>query len=709
VAAILAASALVGSALLFLVEPMTARALLPGFGGSAAVWNTCLVFFQGLLLAGYAWSHFGVRWLGTRRQMAAQTTLVLVALAFVLWRPVLAQGQAPALGWPVPALLASLAVATGPAFFALSTNSTVVQHWAAAAGREPWWLYAAGNAGSLAALAAYPLLVEPRLGLRAQEAAWKAGFAIFAALTMAAILAVRRRIPADTPVREPAQDAGAAQIARWVLRPLVASALLQSTTLVLANEVASMPLLWAAALGLYLLSWVLAFAPRVPYPRAFLEIVAGLGIAGGLSLAARLSYEARPAIALMLATLLAGCWICHADLVRDRPAASGLTGFYLWTSAGGFAGALLCNVVAPRVFDGIAEFPLSLAALAAMLALGPGAGGGLRAALRTRAVRWRLAITAVLLSASVALARAQPQGGWSNLPAALVGLAAVWRAPAQLPVAAAAVAVLVASDAVGADASLRERRRSFYGELRVMDAGDWRILAHGTTTHGVQLVDPPARWPAAYYHPQAPLGALVAAQSAGARIGLVGMGAGALAALTRTGQEATFFELDPEVEPLARRHFTFLTQARAPPRIVVGDARRTLESVAPGTFDLLVLDAFSGDAVPVHLLTREAVALCAERLAPEGILAVHISNRYFDLGPVLVGAARALGLQARGNDFTASPEQRRQGVMSLSVVALSRTAAALARLPGDGWQSIGGTEVEWTDDRSSLLDVWAGP
>lgn len=606
-AATLAASAF----LLFLVEPLVARQLLPRFGGSAAVWLTALLFFQGALLLGYLAADLAARRLSPRAQAIALGLLYLAGLAT---QPVSAGGAA---GGDQPALrvLAALAASVGLPFLALSATGPLVQAWWARTRGAPWRLYAVSNAASLLGLFAYPAALEPLFELQTQARLWSAGY-----LVAAALVAVTGWRAATAPPAPAAAGAGeirarAPRRWAWLVLPACTSALLLAVTAHLTQNVAPIPLLWVLPLAAYLLSFVLAFeGARPPLRRVWLPL-AVLGL-GALARAASAPAPDRAwvAIAVEVLALLAACTAAHGELARERPAGAAATRFYLALSAGSALGALWVAVAAPLAFRTELELPLSLLGLAATLA----------------ALLWREALEVP---------------GW--VPRTRVtrtaSLLVLWLLAVQLAVGEAS-----------ARRALVWAGRSFYGALRVADDTSApelraRLLFHGNTIHGQELLPPadPGR-PLGYYGPTSGAGrALQAlrARSPALRVGLVGLGVGVLAAWCRPGDAYAFYELDPLVIEVAQRQFGFLRRC-AGAAVLPGDARLTLAGQPPQRFDLLVLDAFSSDAIPLHLLTREAFVLFASHLAPGGLLAVHISNRSVDLSPVLASHAAALGLQA---------------------------------------------------------------
>ena len=697
--------------LLFLVEPMIAKMELPRFGGSPAVWNTCLVFFQILLLAGYGYSHFAARRMSLRNQLLVHGVLLLLPLAVL--PPTLSAHTPPPGVWPVPSLVVALTVAVALPFLLLSTNASLVQHWyALGAGGEPYFLYSASNAGALIALLSYPLLIEPGLGLTWQRRGFAVGYVLFVALSGAFMWRVWRARGAQSThdsAREPAASDPAlltppttrARL-RWAGRAAVASALLLAVSLRIATDVASVPLLWVVPLGLYLVSFIVAFLPRGRYPRRALSLAAAYLIA--VEIAPPVQDLPWLQLALPLALLFVGCWVCHADLAEDRPAPAHLTDFYLWVAVGGCVGGLFCNLVAPLLFRSVAEYPIALVLLAFVLAVGDQPGALVRA-LRRPAPYVGLLALALVAFGGAWLAQRSGQA-WLRpvslgvLLLALIARKIVW----VFPVAALVFATALLN--VPLTGSRLAAERSFFGTLRVVQLGANRALIHGTTYHGMQQTEPLRKEPLLYYHRASPLTEIMRAQPPGARIAITGLGTGGLAAWSQPGQSVTYYELDPTIEPIARRWFTYLADSPASLRTVVGDARLTLPEAPAHGFSLVFLDAFSSDAVPVHLLTIEALQLYLDKLAPSGVLAFHISNRYLDLARVLRGDARALGLASAIRRFRPTPAQQEDGASPIDVVLLAREESALTPFRATGWLPLGATpSTTWTDDRSSLLGL----
>jgi hypothetical protein len=715
-------AAALGAFLLFCVQPMIARMVLPRFGGAPAVWSTCMVFFQAALLAGYGYAHAATGRLGVRRQALFHLGLLALPVAAL---PITVRDGGPTGGVPPALLLLGRLLATaGLPFFVVAATAPLLQRWFAETDHpragDPYFLYAASNAGSLLALVGYVTVVEPNLTLRAQSRLWAAGYVVLAGL-VAACAVVLRRSPALAP-ESPAMagsPVSTRERARWLALAFTPSSLLLSVTTYLTTDLAPVPLLWVVPLALYLLSFVVAFAS----PPAWLVRGSALALAPAVVLTLALTFRAVavPLWAMFLvhlSTFTLAATACHAELARRRPPPDRLTEFYLIVSAGGALGGLLNALVAPAVFVWVAEYPLGLA-LAAWLVPAAGGVGGPRGS-RPRAARaLDLALPVLLGAVSYEALRL-----WVGRPPAvaqLVPLAAclafIGRPPRFALGLAAVAAVLNAFH--DADQHVVLRERDFFGVLRV--SADFppgmNTLVHGNTVHGMQRRgrDPAVRSvPLMYYHPAGPIGQVFLAYDGTPvtrRVGVVGLGVGSLAAFGKPGREFTFFEIDPAVERIARdpAYFHHLEDSPARCRVVLGDARLSLAREPHGAFGLIVLDAFNGDAVPVHLLTREALRAYLARLADGGLIALHISNNYLDLGPVVRELARDAGLAGLDlNEVTLPLADFQQGRRLAHWVVLARRPADLARLRGrPGWRPLEGPHEAplWTDDHSALLGL----
>jgi hypothetical protein len=750
-----AATLFLGAALLFWVEPLVAKSLLPALGGTPAVWNTCMLFFQAALLAGYAYALALTRRLKVSAQAAAHLALLLAAAAATLPLRVgeAASAGAPPQGEPVWWLLATLLRTLGLPFFALSATAPLLQKWFSRtrhpSARDPYFLYAASNAGSLAALVCFPALLEPRLPLAGQGRLWAALYAALAVLVAACAL-VARRAGADG-AHEDADDAEGDEAAgarvnarrrlRWAFLAFVPSSLVLGVTTYVTTDVASVPLLWVVPLALYLLTFVLAFARKARLPGGFFveRLLPGAAIVLTLVYLSGATEPAWFLIVVHLLFLFVAAYACHYLLAEDRPRTRHLAEFYLTVAAGGAAGALFNALVAPMLFDTVVEYPLAVVlACLARLSVGAakkdeadaGVEGVDEDAEARRARRARLldvampvavALVVAVLSAlvmRVEMRSVERLAVAVGLPLMLVNHLFT-RRPLRFALALAAV-MLGSLFFREAGTRVLRTERNFYGVLKVVrDPSNLTLrLHHGSTIHGRQFEDASLRCePLSYYHRQGPLGSLFKAFDARAdaapRVAAVGLGAGSVVAYSRPGEEWTFYEINPAVVRLARDegYFTYLTScARAPYSIVLGDARLRLRDATDAGYQLIILDAFSSDAVPAHLLTREALGLYLQKLAPGGWLAFHVSNRSLDLHRVVAGLARDAALSALVyDDNTYDRESARE---PSHWIALARTDADLSALSADAhWQPLAPPRPTlWRDDFSDVVSVfkWGG-
>jgi SAM-dependent methyltransferase len=720
------ASIFTSAFLLFLVQPMIAKLGLPLFGGSPAVWTTCLVFFQTLLLGGYAYAHASGRVLGARRQMIVHAILLLAPL--LVLPPSLPVSAAPQPGaWPVPALVRALTLSVGLPFFVLSTNGTLAQRWyGLRSGREPYFLYAASNAGSFLALIAYPFLLEPSIDLAAQAKIFSIGYVAFVVLALASMALAWRaaaRPITPTPTPAPATESVATPPVStvgtplgWTLRAMVPSILLMAISLRITTDVGAVPLFWVVPLALYLLTFIIAFTPKLArLPRAVIALPT-VALAIVLLGYPQISNEGLWTMSLLLAVLFFGSWLCHADLARSRPAPERLTAFYLWISVGGALGSLLTNIVAPLVFSSVAEFPISLALVIVAAAIPSHLDfASIKKALRAPAFVGASLATISMLIVWAMLSRGSSQTTLTktvtHLPVFVLGaalLAGFVRARtigAELCVGAVLLAALLVPGTRRSGQQVLHTERSFFGTLKVTQIGRWRSLVHGTTNHGMERVDPPESPPTMYYHPTSPM-AWAVTHAPDGPLAVVGLGTGTLARLIRPTQSLTYYEIDRIVEPIARTWFTYVPKAKGPVRVVLGDARLSLKD-ATDQYHMILVDAFTSDAIPVHLLTEEAVRLYLSRLAPDGIVYFHISNRYLDLTPVIRSHVAELGLYGAANHYAPDDEAEDEGASATDVVAVTASRAALQKLLDAKWTELDKTKrkVRWTDARSSLIPV----
>jgi hypothetical protein len=713
---------LLSGALVFLIEPMIARMVLPILGGVPMVWNGCVVFFQIAMLAGYGYAFATSRWLSVRRHVPLHVALLASAL-FVL--PVLIRpgSVAPPSGQPLAWLLLLLAGTIGLPFFALSTTASVLQHWLSRtdhpAARDPYFLYVASNIGCLVALAAYPIVIEPTTTLSDQARLWMVGYAVFALLTAGCgLYAWRRPATPTTVVRDGlaalapavAEPLTTARRVRWVALAFVPSSLMLAVTSYVSTDIASVPLLWIVPLALYLLTFALAFGKRATTAGAVAARALPLLVVPlALVMIGHVSEPLLLILALHLGAFAAIALTCHASLAGDRPDASHLTEFYFWLSFGGMLGGLFNTLAAPMLFSSVVEYPLVLLLGCLLLrtderptavpaAVVPAVCGVMAASIliATRRFQLPLSVEFAALAVPAILAFSQRRGGarfgWS-------------------------VAALLAAGIAFPNTSGRvlDATRTFFGVYRVSEdpTGRYHGLAHGTTLHGVQSLTADRRREAlTYYHSSGPFGEAwraLPSGSRGHRIAAVGLGVGTLATYATPDQHWTFFEIDPAIERIARTpsYFTFLESCGDRCNVVVGDARISLAQAPEHSFDLIVLDAFSSDSIPLHLMTREAMSLYVSRLAPGGALLMHISNRHLRLAPIVGRLAADGGLHAVRRvetDARGWPE----GKSGSDWIALSTRAADVAPLiVNNGWKplAVSPSVPLWTDDFSNILGV----
>jgi len=666
---IYAVTIFLSSFLLFLVQPLIARLILPWFGGSAAVWTTCMLFFQAMLLAGYAYAHFLSRKFSRPKVEPLIHTVLLVAALATL--PIM-----PADTWkpggedePISRILLLLGATVGLPYFLIASTSPLLQAWYVRArpGSNPYRLFAVSNLASLLALVGYPFVVEPYLTAREQVVFWSWGFTAFAVLCAA----IAWRTPAAQATAP--EEAAPAPVRRdyvlWLALSATGSILLLAVTNHLTQNVASVPLLWLVPLTLYLLTFIVTFEGRSWYqPKYLWPLLLAWFVAMGYFLAdVDYRFELGLQLAIFLPGLFLGCLFCHGELYRMRPAPQQLTVFYLTVSAGGALGGLAVAVVAPLVFNGYYELGVGLSLLALLAAL-------------------RFA-NAGLLPRYISLA------------------------------ALLAITGCAAYDGFHQKQDVRVATRSFYGVLRVKEYGKpgdtnhLRRLVHGTIMHGEQYMhESSRRMLTTYYQTPSGIGAaILSKQAEGAvRVGVIGLGTGTIAAYGREGDVFHFYDIDPRVAQIARTQFTFLGDSPAKIELSLGDARLSLEREPPQRFDVLAVDAFSSDAIPVHLITKEALATYFRHMKPDGIVAFHVSNRFLDLIPVVARIAKEQGAQAvlvrdDPEDDDSSGRSRSDWVL------VSRDADALA---ADNIVESGGVIAEdkpawrtWTDDYSNLVQI----
>lgn len=750
------AAIFLSAALLFMVQPMAAKQVLPLLGGTPAVWTTSMLFFQAALLAGYTYAHLLSR-LAVKVQPIVH--LVILAGAVVLALPIGIHGTPPAPPQAIGSgaelelafyLLRMLCVSVGLPFFLLSTTGPLLQRWFSRTGHaqaaDPYFLYAASNAGSFLGLLSYPFLVEPAAGLDVQEKYWSWGFVGFCVLALACAGVLWAR--GKTGAAESAHSTTGADEAvtgsrrlKWVILAAVPSSLLLGATQTVSTDVAAMPLLWVIPLALYLLTFVLVFAKKQFLSARVLGYVTALGV---VAVCIVTGLYVRENIVLLISvhvlTFFFAAWMCHKRLADDRPGAAHLTEYFLWMSVGGMIGGLFNALLAPAIFNDILEYPIAL--IAACL-LRPGRASATNTINADKGARFGATgiisvamVTAVAVSIGVGLMLEMKAGSTGNehsssgmylrvlIPAAIL-VGGIARVPAFAIAAAAALGVARMVPDYSSERLLFQER-SFYGVHRVKESLDHRqrILLHGTTAHGLQNRDLPgenSKWertPTAYYHPAGPLGQMfIGLKSQGdrriSRVGAIGLGVGSVAAYAVQGARFTFYEIDDVVIRVAKDPtlFTFLANAGDRVETVLGDGRLGVARAVDGEFDVLVVDAFSSDSIPAHLMTVEAFKLYVQKLAPDGVLAVHVTNLHLELRPVVARIAKELGLTAIVQvDRSVDENTKKQGRLpGTTWVLLARQPRQLAPMIDDlsNWPRLESnvTDPLWTDSYSSLVGV----
>jgi hypothetical protein len=708
--------------LLFAVQPMFTKMVLPILGGAPAVWSVAMVFFQGALLAGYAYAHLLARTLPPGK--AALVHLALLGSAALTLPIGIATGLGPAPSSGIELWLVALfAASIGLPFVALSASAPLLQSWFSVSGhpraRNPYVLYAASNLGSFAGLLLYPFLLEPTVSLRGQARLWSLGFAVLALMIAATGLFVSRVAAIAEVSTTTVPRPGGRERLGWLALAAIPSGLVVAVTAHITTDVAAAPFLWVIPLALYLLTFVALFRDRpwvahattvrlVPFVVAALSV----SVMGGDKVFWLVI------IALNLAGFVALALLCHGELYRLRPAPAQLTEFYLWVSLGGVVGGVFAGLIAPHVFNGTYEYPMLIAA--ALLALPGALMGGWRGF--TREAGPLLALAA-LVAAPRFWGLSLSEGALLPFQLGLVMLAALMlvyrRRPARL--FGLVVLAFVVSGMWQPGLARVESARSFFGVHKVVETADgrYRLLFHGTTIHGAEQIRDASGAPitarpepVAYYYRGGPIVDAIetarAARGGLKKVAVVGLGTGSLACHIQPGERWTFFEIDPEVVRIARdpRRFRFVSACAPELPVVLGDARLTL-AAAPAQFDLIILDAFSSDAIPVHLLTREAFAGYLARLAPGGAIVVHISNRHMELASVVGAVAKAEGVIAIAKQDDQANQVLSDFRANALVAVVAREPSALGDLAAKpGWRRIEpGDVAAWTDDYSNILSA----
>ncbi|MDO9299150.1 fused MFS/spermidine synthase [Bradyrhizobium sp.] len=727
------AAIFVSALLLFSVQPLFTKMVLPRLGGSPAVWSVAMVFFQSLLLGGYAYAHYLMQLRNRVWPVAIHLVLLVIALLTLPLSIAGGWGEPPTSGYAFW-LLGLFAVSIGLPFFALAANNPLLQAWFVRTGHpngpDPYFLYASSNIGSFLALLSYPVLLEPMFTLRTQNLIWTGFYGLLIVLIAAcAVLMLRSPVMAVADRR--AEDTHSPVPpwmlrARWIFLAAVPSGLLIAVTAHISTDVAAAPLLWVLPLSLYLLTWVLVFQSRPLLPHKWMLLLQPLAIAGVIVL---LAVGGEQNLLLTLGghqlCFFVIAMACHGELARTRPAAKYLTGFYVALSFGGMVGGLFAGLIAPFTFSWIAEYPILLACAA--LCRPPGGN--------ERLARWSYLYWPFLAVLAVALmAPAWSTGklfSWlDDHRVWVIGAVGVLSALLALGLNAnrwkifATVAVgLALIRAYPPDAGRVETVRSFFGvhKIVVTPNGQYHVLMHGTTIHGAEKYQNDDGTPVTgrpepitYYHKDGGIGQAIAAmrerKGSPLRVAVIGLGSGSLACASEPGETWKFFEIDQTMVDSAKdpKFFTYISKCDPDMKPVIGDARLTFAKEPAGTYDLIIVDAYSSDAIPIHLATEEAMEIYKERLAPQGAVAMHVSNRHLELSSVVVGIADANDLKS----WVYSEDTNRDAeyIFSTTVVISAREEADIGRLAAsDQWAL---TEAEddqrvWTDDYSNVLGaVW---
>ena len=737
-----------GAFLLFAVQPLIGKYILPWFGGGPGVWATCLLFFQTLLLGGYVYAHVSATRLTPRRQVLLHGALLALALLFLpiipspQWRP-------PDGNEPIGRILILLTASIGLPYFVLSATGPLMQKWFSHVnpGRSPYRLYALSNAGSLLALLGYPFYFERFFSRQTQATLWSGGLALFTLGCAWCGWQVWRRAPAAIiPDVDAAVVRRASPLDRllWFSLAAIASLLLSATTNKLSQDLAVIPFLWVLPLALYLITFILCFDHPRWYSRGVFSALFALGALVDLYLlfsghSARLAQQ----VVGYSVTLFAACMLCHGELVRLKPPAAQLTSFYLHLAAGGAVGAFLVAVVAPLVFDRYLELQLGLWLLSYLI-------GVLAFIHRNRVLAYGTAAGAFAATIVIPALQATAKRDLGSMALFAEKLAGFYREHWAF-IAVFGIAFLMGT--VGREGWLSEWRlrtgnflmlfsvllgmlflsqirqdagasisstRGFYGVLKVFEHNPtipdqrYYTLVHGVTSHGLQFTaEPQASWPTTYYAESSGIGLAVEQLPPLPRrhIGMVGLGTGTVATYGRIGDRVRIYEIDPQVEHLARTRFTYLARSPANIRVVMGDARvsmeRELAAHEPQGFDVLALDAFTSDAIPVHLLTKEAFEIYLQHLKPDGVIAVHTSNRYLDLEPVVKRLAAHFGLSVV--TIVDNPPSNKWWIFRTTWMLVTRNRALLARPEienaADKYEPSSRTASLWTDDHASLYEI----
>jgi hypothetical protein len=722
----------VSALLLFSVQPLFTKMVLPRLGGSPAVWSVAMVFFQSLLLGGYAYAHYLMQIRSKAVPIVVHLILLVAALGTLPLAIANGWGEPPTSGYAIW-LLGLFAVSIGLPFFALAANNPLLQAWFVRTGHpngpDPYFLYASSNIGSFLALLSYPVLLEPMFSLRTQNLLWTCGYGLLIVLIAGCgILLLRSPAVVETQAIDEQANAPApswALRARWIFLAAVPSGLLIAVTAHISTDVAAAPLLWVLPLSLYLLTWVLVFQSRPLLPHRLMLLLQPVAIAGVIIL---LAIGGEQNLLLTLGGHQLCFFIiamaCHGELARTRPAAKYLTGFYVALSFGGMLGGLFAGLIAPFTFSWIAEYPILIALAVLCRPPAEERWSGL--------LRWYWLVLAILAVVWIVPAFSPGRSfDWvKEQRLSLVGACAVLSMilaivphASRAKIAATVVLALVLLRVYPSDDGRVETVRSFFGvhKIVVTPGGQYHVLMHGTTIHGAERMQnndgTPVTGrpePISYYHKDGGIGRAISAirarKGGPIRVAVIGLGAGTLTCASQPGENWRFFEIDQSMVDTARdpKYFTFIQNCEPDLKPVIGDARLTFAKEPDGLYDLIIVDAYSSDAIPIHLATQEAMNIYKHKLAPQGAVLMHVSNRHLELASVVVGIADANGLKSWV--FNEDSGRDDEYIFTTSVVVSARDEADVGTLASsEQWVQTDPTAGQrvWTDDYSNILGaVW---
>ncbi len=717
---IFASAIFLSAFLLFWVQPLFSKMVLPLLGGSPSVWNTAMMFFQVMLLAGYGYAHLLTSRIGNlRSQLLIHGAVVAGGLLFLPFA--VSHTMPPPTGVsPIPWLVWLLAVSVGWPFFALSASAPLLQTWFGRSRHrlsgDPYFLYAASNCGSLLALLMFPVWLEPKMTLAHQAGAWTFGYGGLFVLLIVTAIFLSRTGGRAAPVRESvAGRAGVSWRQRliWIALAFIPSSLLLGVTTYITTDIASAPLFWVVPLALYLLSFIIAFSRHSLFAPKWTLKAQAAGILVVSIMVLLVLIFSRGGSVLMVAsahllTFFVTSVVCHTELAKRRPDVGGLTTFYFCMSIGGAAGGIFNALIAPVIFSSDTEYYLALVGACALRGLVDGEPKSLN----RRDVLYPIGLGLLVAAAayrSVDAGALSLIGRIAILLPCAVALYSFSSRPFRFAFGVAAVigAVVLVQGSV----DVLHTERNFFGinKVKLIDNGRKVTLIHGTTMHGNEFTDAGRRKePLAYYARSGPVGQMRALAGIRQDVAVIGLGTGALACYRKPGEAWTFFEIDGAVERIARdtRYFHYLEDCGSGTRIVLGDGRLSLKAEPDRRYDLIIIDAFSSDSIPMHLLTKEAVALYLRKLKPHGIILFHVSNEYLDLAPVLTAVVKSVGAAGQHQLFYPSPAQSAQGASGSEWMLIAANGADLGFLaPEKRWQALGSAAggEPWTDDFSNIF------